>query len=162
MQSMLLVSFNAGQQISPADFKHSYAVGDPDSSTSHDMEVVSSCGFIELQVNFLATQIYIADSYKIQNLTLMDNMEEANGMVLVVDGKGSNDPLVLKSPFCSRELFLEICTVEEFEELTLTVVQQQSICYLAPDSTPTGVQKLNDTLFCTMQNYVQCRKNELV
>jgi hypothetical protein len=50
------------------------------------MEIVSSCGFIELQVNFLATQIYIADSYKIQNVTLMDNMEEANGMVLVIGG----------------------------------------------------------------------------
>lgn len=87
------------------------------------MEIVSQCGFIELQVNFLATQIYIADPYKIQNITLMDNLEEANGMVLVIGGQGGSDPLVVKSPFCSRELFLEICTVEEFEELSLELVQ---------------------------------------
>jgi hypothetical protein len=87
------------------------------------MEIVSSCGFIELQVNFLTTQIYIAESYKIQNITLMDNMEEANGMVLVVGGQGGSDSLVIKSPFCSRELFLEICTVDEFEELSIQLVQ---------------------------------------
>ena len=42
------------------------------------LEIVSTCGFIELHSNFFTTQLYINDSYKIQNVTLMDNMEEAN------------------------------------------------------------------------------------
>jgi hypothetical protein len=42
--------------------------------------------------------------------------------MLEISGKGGYDPLKITVPICARRLLVEVCTLEEQEDLTVTVV----------------------------------------
>lgn len=110
------------------------AITHDDIITTHELTVTSTCGNIEFDINFMQTEIYISNPYKIQNLTVQDSMEDANNLILVIGDQGGTEDLKIKVPMCAKSLMVEVCSMEDQDAFDVKVVQHPKVCYMTHDS----------------------------
>lgn len=129
--------------------------------TEYEMSVSSICGNIEFNVNFMHTEIYISDPYKIDNITIQDATDDKDNLILSLGDKGGYEPLHVKVPICARRLMLEVCNLEAQEDLTVKVVQHQKLCYMSDADYESHTVLTEEALTCAKTDFIKCRKNEV-